>query len=203
LKDDGSDYEYEVEYDEKLGEAVDDDRDDCAKSRVTNSVFEDGDGNMRDITRFDVTGDSNQESLPKHARDKLEDQAMKKYAAYLEQSDKEGSDEPEEVTCPICLLGFGDESIGEVVFKCGHGVHETCFEKHRTEAVDGDKCPTCSVTWELSDYGVMPPNAPARGEKKSRPTPTSSSSSPSSPPRSVVSAEVWKRLSCSSRSYRG
>jgi hypothetical protein len=93
------------------------------------------------------------EGLPDHSKLKVWNLA-KRWASKNAHSAAE-QEQHDLITCTVCLKEFDetDETfIGEVVFKCGHGLHETCFDNHHKHSINGDKCPTCNVTWELSDW---------------------------------------------------
>jgi len=102
--------------------------------------------------------------IPAHARSTQAMLVNNRLNNLLADSDDE--QKHDRATCVICQEVFDETSIGEVIFECGHGLHSECFENHRKRSTNNDKCPTCDVTWELSDYGVKPPNAPEKGIKK-------------------------------------
>ena len=103
--------------------------------------------------------------IPAHARSKQVTLIKNRMNNLLADSDEE-QEHHDLVTCVVCQDDFGETSIGEVFLKCGHGLHSECFEQYRKHSTNNDKCPLCDVTWELSDYGVKPPNAPEKGVKK-------------------------------------
>jgi rubrerythrin len=102
--------------------------------------------------------------IPAHAKATQASLIKNRMNNLLADSDEE-QEQHDLVTCVACQEDFEGTSIGEVVFKCGHGLHSKCFDNHTKLAINPDKCPTCNVTWELSDYGVKPPGALEKGVK--------------------------------------